>query len=840
MGNSLPLTLTLPELKYPIGSEPKEKNVSINQHSTSMYISIVESILTADEIERVRGFLGPRRVEPAQKTRVDASDERVCLAMLLLVESIMLPKNNKGTFPLEYVNKAKDIMYPWGRDAYLMLLSSIQKAVANHVEDTSKFELQGYPLVFHLWILESIPLLRDKFSNWAPTVDVPGPIYLCEKYIELKNPSLERVLQIETHKKVIFYSDLLKVTCILPPIPHDPEDDVSMEEEHSDELKSVKDISKKGYKFKADDWKNRSVDTLDTLGALIHMTIHMTENVETSQASASIEDDSENTKLNKIIELMMENAKSMKDRMSLLEAENMELRARVSELEGNQNVAPHTQTPVFPTNVTQQTEREPFNETSSLQTQEFSPNLLREVGTEATNETPVSPIAPQSIETPVFTPIQTQQMVTEGTYESTEPLTEIISATNTQVGTEATNETPISPIAPQSIETPFFTPIQTQQMVTEGTYDSTEPLTEIISATNKEPLTEIISAINKQDTHAVHNTPSSPVSSLISRVIEETQHLQTSASSPLSTLFENGADVEIATSDDATCRIWYPGNVFATNLCDGVEKVVVTLFADQKRVTVTADKIRPKPPADDREKKFEMMDNVEAFYSKGWSSGQHVDAAFAMLNQKRIEQSSWFSEQGIPKACFVPVQFFETVGYSYENLQKPDKKGINILKGWVGEVVRGLIRPNKMWMQDVDIVYGVVHERLVDHFIGVEIHLMENTITIFQCGVHKVKENPLIQKLAVLIPAIKLEMMNEEINFNDIVPFQVKKAEGLRKTKLSFNCGLFVVKMLECRSLGLKKRSSINDDTAMDLRRKLCCEMYDLFMDKDFQEGCRR
>ncbi|KAF3575766.1 hypothetical protein DY000_02034105 [Brassica cretica] len=173
-----------------------------------------------------------------------------------------------------------------------------------------------------------------------------------------------------------------------------------------------------------------------------------------------------------------------------------------------------------------------------------------------------------------------------------------------KVGTEATNETPVSPIAPQSIETPFFTPIQTQQMVTEGTYDSTEPLTEIISATNKE-----------EDTHDVHNTPSSPISSLISRDIEETQHLQTSASSPLSTLFENGADVEIAASDDATCRIWYPGNVFVTNLCDGVEKVAVTLFADQKRVTVTADKIRHKPPADDREKKFEMMDNVEAFYT---------------------------------------------------------------------------------------------------------------------------------------------------------------------------------------------------------------------------------
>ncbi|CAN6829852.1 unnamed protein product [Brassica oleracea] len=232
---------------------------------------------------------------------------------------------------------------------------------------------------------------------------------------------------------------------------------------------------------------------------------------------------------------------------------------------------------------------------------------------------------------------------------------------------------------------------------------------------------------------------------------------------------------------------------------------------------------------------FEYLD-----YAENNLKEKHVDDAFAMLNQKRIEQSSWFSEQGIPKACFVPVQFLETVGYCYENLQKPDKKGINILKGWVGEVVRGLIRPNKMWMQDVDIVYGVVHERLVDHFIGVEIHLMENTITIFHCGVHKVKENPLIQKLSVLIPAIKLEMMNEEINFNDIVPFQVKKAEGLPKTKLPFNCGLFVVKMLECRSLGLKKMSSINDDTAMDLRSNLCCEMFDQFMDKDFQEGCRR
>uniref|UniRef100_A0A0D3E5S0 DUF1985 domain-containing protein n=1 Tax=Brassica oleracea var. oleracea TaxID=109376 RepID=A0A0D3E5S0_BRAOL len=700
-----------------------------------MYISIVESIPTADEIERVRGFLGPIMrlsgrsemklsgntvygiltrsivtvkkneawfhfagqpmkfsirefhmvtglkcngevegprgeyewdllkgrthklsdvLNQLKKTRVDASDERVFLAILLPVESILLSKNNKGTFPLEYVNKAKDMMYPWGLDAYLVLL-----------------------------------------SNWAPTVDVSGPIYLCEKYTELENPSLERVLQIEAHKK-------LKVTCILPPIPNDPEDDVSMEDEHSDELESVKDISKKGYKFKADDWKNRSVDTLDRLDALIHMTIHMTKNVETSQASASIEDDSENTKLNKIIELMTENAKSMKDRIGTPLSPMYQ-----------QPETPSLQTQEFSHNLPLENDPERSYETPSnanekenlsdedatepatviIETQDFTPVLTQQVRTEATNETPVSPISPQSIETP---------MVTKGMYDSTEALTEIISATNKkslteiisatnkQVGTEATNETPFSPIAPQSIETPFFTLIQTQQ----------------------------------EDTLAVHNTPSSLVSSLISRVIEETLHLQTSASPPLSTLFENGADVEIATSDDATCRIWYPGN--------------------------------------------------------------HVDAAFAMLNQKRIEQFSWFSEQGIPKACFVPVQFLETVGYSYENLQKPDRKGINILKGWVGEVVRGLIHPNKMWMQDVDIVYGVVHERLVDHFIG-----GGDTSD----GEHN--HNLSLWRSQGLIPAINLEMMNEEINFNDIIPFQVKKAEGLPKTKLPFNCGLFVVKTLE-------------------------------------------
>ncbi|KAF3588903.1 hypothetical protein F2Q69_00030012 [Brassica cretica] len=185
---------------------------------------------------------------------------------------------------------------------------------------------------------------------------------------------------------------------------------------------------------------------------------------------------------------------------------------------------------------------------------------------------------------------------------------------------------------------------------------------------------------------------------------------------------------------------------------------------------------------------------------------EHVDAAFAMLNQKKIKQSSWFSEQGIRKAWFVPVQFLETVGYSYENLQKPDKKGIKILKGWVDEVTCGSLH----WGGDISdgehnhnlsLCRSKGYRKPSNPKTGRIVALLFKRPVLVSLCENKV----IIGKM--LIPAIKLEMMNEEIKFNDIIPFQVNKAEGLPKTKLPFNCGLFVVKMLECRSLGLKKIS---------------------------------
>ncbi|XP_033143198.1 uncharacterized protein LOC117132591 [Brassica rapa] len=347
--------------------------------------------------------------------------------------------------------------YPWGKEAYIVLLKSIQNAVANHLENKSKFELQGYPLVF----------------------------------------------------------------------------------------------------LTADDWENRCVDTFDTLDALIQMMA----NKETGQASTPIDEDSVNEKVNRIITVMEENLKSMKDRMSLLEEENIHLRARVSELEGNSNV--------FPTNVTQKrssgTPLSPMSHTQPSSETPLSPmfqqpNLTHEETmiesaaspksqqnedyTQSSSETPLSPMSQQpnltnedtmnesddetpALDTQVFSPNLTKEKETETSTgerpsnpnQDGKPDDEIViesPAAQTQVLQKETlemNETPSSPISPKSIEAQVFTPIQKQQTVTEETYEATQPLTEIISANNK-----------KEDTHAVHYRPSSPLSSLIALVIEENKN----------------------------------------------------------------------------------------------------------------------------------------------------------------------------------------------------------------------------------------------------------------------------------------------------------------------------
>ncbi|CAN6920229.1 unnamed protein product [Brassica oleracea] len=1013
MGDPLPLRLALPELRYPIGSEP-ENTISINQHSIVVYIKTVKEILGNDEFNRIRGtFLGPviklgerslklsakivhavltksiktvkrheswfhfgaqpmrfsirefhmvtglkcsgEAREPREETerfkwdflkgrthtvkdvekqlrntRDDASDERLCLAMLLLIESILLQKSlldSGTTFTLDYVKIAQDMdvlmTYPWGRTAYNLLLKSLQRAVDKSL-DKNNYDLQGFPMAFLIWILESVPLLQYAFSQVVPILSVQPstPIFLCEKYLQIASPQLIDVLLIEI-------KDHLKVICILPPIPNDPEADVCMEDEANKDLDDMADLSKRGYKFKIRDWRNMSVD-LYGANEQIRRASLLFGNGGMSQASSSYQEESLESKINRISEMVGDNLRIMNDRLCLIEKDRKQIKERVTKLEKLQRVTSY-ETPNNETDTT------PFHKTASRQGEANTDQADEQLNNEAS----------------IILKTDTR-----------EPMNEI------------TKETPGSPIAQQNIETPVLTPIQT-----------------------------------KQETHELMNENISPN-------IQETHEQNKDVESRVQNTLEIGANVEISSQDDNTCHKWYPGNVLATYLVDGVEMVKVEYSApslDEKKrkrsveTRVSIDRIRPQPPPErpGAKKSYELMDDVEVFDNGAWCAGkvkvilfdgtcfvslnnsteqihfnhsemrkprkwvdgvwkmtekieeeqtqsvnpsegdgdkkakavackkkkkanaqpvdllpflqreekrpirprnppmpvtpevilpidlfvtpefprfsrlahwmdlrgiyrvpfyingreiekeffqkmddaeknlnkEHINVAFEMLNCKRVEQGAWFRNNNLQAACFVPVRFLEVVGYAYESVRKPHKKKQTLLEGYVGELVKGLIHPKKVWLEDVDVIYGVIEDKLSYHYIGVEIQLIDNTITLFHCGLPKANIKRAlnqIQELAVLISAIKMELLGEEVNFEDISPFQVKFAEGPPKTKFPYNCGIFVVKMLECRSLGLKSMANINDETAMDLRSKLCCEIFDQFMDKDFQEGQRK
>ncbi|WZZ15699.1 hypothetical protein YC2023_108788 [Brassica napus] len=910
MGDPLPLRLALPELRYPIGSEPG-KTISINQHSIVAYIKTVKEILGNDEFNRIRGtFLGPDVEKQLRNTREDASDERFCLAMLLLIESILLQKSlldGGTTFTLDYVKIAQDMdvlmTYPWGRTAYNLLLKSLQRAVDKSL-DKNNYDLQGFPMAFLIWILESVPLLQYAFSQVVPilSVQLSTPIFLCEKYLQIASPQLIDVLLIEI-------KDHLKVTCILPPIPNDPEADVCMEDEANKDLDDMADLSKRGYKFKIRDWRNMSVD-LYGANEQIRRSSLLFGNGWMSQASSSYQEESLESKINRISEMVGDNLRIMNDRLCLIEKDRKQIKERVTKLEELQRVTSY-ETPNNETDTT------PFHETASRQgeanTDQADEQLnneasiilktdTREPMNEITKETPGSPIAQQNIETPVLTPIHTQQDV-ESRVQNTFEIGANVEISSQDDNTchkwypgnvlatylvDGVEMVKVEYSAPSLDEKKRKRSVQTRVSIDRirpqppperpGAKKSYELMDDVEAFDNgawcagkvKVILfdgTCFVSLNNSTEqiyfNHSEMRKPRKWVDG-VWKMTEKIEEEQTQSVNP-----SEGDGDKKGKAKAIACKKKKKANAHPVDLLPFLQR-------EEKRpirprnppMPVTPEIILPIEPfvtpefprfsrlahwmdlrgiyrvpfyinGREIEKEFfQKMDDAENNLNK-----EHINVAFEMLNCKRVEQGAWFRNNNLPAACFVPVRFLEVVGYAYESVRKPHKKKQTLLEGCVGEVVKGLIHPKKVWLEDVDVIYVVIEDKLSYHYIGVEIQLMDNTITLFHCGLPKANIKRAlnqIQELAVLISAIKMELLAEEVNFEDINPFQVKFAEGLPKTKFPYNCGIFVVKMLECRSLGLKSMANINDETAMDLRSKLCCEIFDQFMDKDFQEDQRK
>ncbi|CAN6998264.1 unnamed protein product [Brassica rapa subsp. trilocularis] len=839
MGDSVPLKLALPELKYPIGSQPKEKS-AINQYSGSDYISIVKSILKPDEMIRVRGsFLGPVMklserglklsakivyailtrsirfnwellkgrshklsdvVDQLRNTREDASEERICLAMLILVESILLRKSKGGSFPLEYAKNAQDMTYPWGKEAYIVLLKSIQNAVANHLENKSKFELQGYPLVFLLWILESIPLLRDKFSKCVPTVEVPGPTYLCEKYTEVENPSLDRVLQVEADTKVSFSKYMFL------------KDDISIEDKYSDELETVKDVTKKGYKITADDWENRCVDTFDTLDALIQMMA----NKETGQASTPIDEDSVNEKVNRIITVMEENLKSMKDRMSLLEEENIHLRARVSELEGNNNV--------FPTNVTQKVE-------VSRRIAHF------QIGAE---------VEILSTDDEIWYPGKVVDLkLCEGLEELTVEYTTLFTYQHNRLQKlqDTITADKIRPATPTSDQKSFEMMDKVEAFYNNG-WSSGQISMVLGDNTYSVCLyTSMETILFKHSDLRIHREWKDGVWKIADKVKPDKKRKAAASSqnTRMDNVFLRRSERVTKQSRDTKTPFKSDRNPALTVIPEIIPAVDPFSTPAEHKLSRLQNWMTLKPGIHEtslsindnkiRKSFFQSMENAKKDLKK-----EHIDGAFAMLNCRRNENAAWFHNYKIPKACFLPMEFLHCLLSDDLAYKKEKVKGKKIFNDIFKDTVRGKVYPEKTWGEDVDVVYGITLGKKSNVWIGMEIHLKKKRITVYDCF-QKESNNidiPQVKKLAVLITNLLVESSGDEVDKVKMIPFEIEQAQGLPKTKHPFNCGIFLVKILECQSLKIGDMTKINDDNALELRRTLSCEIFNQFVDESF------
>ncbi|WZZ33658.1 hypothetical protein YC2023_017059 [Brassica napus] len=760
MGDPLPLRLALPELRYPIGSEP-EKTISINQHSIVAYIKTVKEILGNDEFNRIRGtFLGP-----------------------------------------------------------------------------------------------------------------------------------------------------LKVICILPPIPNDPEADVCMEDEANKDLDDMADLSKRGYKFKIRDWRNMSVD-LYGANEQIRRASLLFGNGGMSQACSSYQEESLESKINRISEMVGDNLRIMNDRLCLIEKDRKQIKERVTKLEKLQRVTSY-ETPNNETDTTS------FHETASKQgeanTDQGDEQLnnkasiilktdTREPMNEITKETPGSPIAQQNIETPVLTPIQTQHDV-ESRVQNTFEIGENVEISSQDDNTchkwypgnvlatylvDGVEMVKVEYSAPSLDEKKRKRSVETRVSIDRirpqppperpGAKKSYELMDDVEVFDNgawcagkvKVILfdgTCFVSLNNSTEqiyfNHSEMRKPRKWVDG-VWKMTEKIEEEQTQSVNP-----SEGDGDKKGKAKAVACKKKKKANAQPVDLLPFLQREEKKPIRPRNPpMPVTPEVILPIDPfvtpefprfsrlahwmdlrgiyrvpfyinGREIEKEFfQKMDDAEKNLNK-----EHINVAFEMLNCKRVEQGAWFRNNNLPATCFVPVRFLEVVGYAYESVRKPHKKKQTLLEGCVGKLVKGLIHPKKVWLEDVDVIYGVIEDKLSYHYIGVEIQLIDNTITLFHCGLPKANIKRAlnqIQELAVLISAIKMELLGEEVNFEDISPFQVKFAEELPKTKFPYNCGIFVVKMLECRSLGLKSMANINDETAMDLRSKLCCEIFDQFMDKDFQDGQRK
>jgi len=110
-----------------------------------------------------------------------------------------------------------------------------------------------------------------------------------------------------------------------------------MEDEANKDLDDMADLSKRGYKFKIRDWRNMSVDLYGAKEQIRRASL-LFGNGGMSQASSSYQEESLESKINRISEMVGDNLRIMNDRLCLIEKDRKQIKERVTKLEKLQRV----------------------------------------------------------------------------------------------------------------------------------------------------------------------------------------------------------------------------------------------------------------------------------------------------------------------------------------------------------------------------------------------------------------------------------------------------------------------------------------------------------------------
>lgn len=155
-----------------------------------------------------KGHTTKQLIDVLRRTDVDSVEERFSLAMLILIESLLLQQYKAYKFPQQLIDRAQNrsvlMNYPWGRDAFYILLDQINKRVPSYL-NKNWYDIHGFPYAFHMWILESVPSLQTAFST-VRSEGLMSP-FLCEKYVYTSNPKIVQVTSVENVRDVssLFY-----------------------------------------------------------------------------------------------------------------------------------------------------------------------------------------------------------------------------------------------------------------------------------------------------------------------------------------------------------------------------------------------------------------------------------------------------------------------------------------------------------------------------------------------------------------------------------------------------------------------------------------------------------